>query len=198
VGVSGPTGSGKSTFSAELRDRLADYEAIVLKQDAYFRDWSLLPGDEGERRRTSNHPRSVLWDVLVDHVGRLRTGQAVPTPVPGTRAHTRGDPPVDLGPSRVVIVEGHLLFNRSDLRSELDLSVYVETNVHERVVRRLLRDTDGGTPLDRAVAWYRRDVRPHIARYSERLWTSADVIVPWEGTNSTAVEAVANWVVRRM
>ncbi len=141
----------------------------------------------------------MLWDDLIADVRRLRRGEPVRVPVPGTRALARGERPETVGPSRVAILEGHLLFNRPDLLNLLDLRLFTETNVHERVVRRLLRDTAAGrTRLEAAAAWYRRDVRPHIEPYSERWWREADLVVPCEGDLDRAVASVGDWVERRL
>ena len=59
---------------------------------------------------TANHPDAVRWPALVEHVARLREGEAVPVPVPGTRAAARGDGRAEVGPTRLLIVEGHLVF----------------------------------------------------------------------------------------
>ena len=93
IGVSGGSAAGKTTFTDMLADRLADFGPVVLNQDSYFRDWSALPEDERESKRTANHPRAVLWKHLIAHVKCLREGRAIEMPPPGTRAFRRGDDP---------------------------------------------------------------------------------------------------------
>ena len=74
IGISGGSAAGKTTFTDMLADRLADFGPVVLNQDNYFRDWSALPEDEREIKRTANHPRAVLWEHLIAHVKCLREG----------------------------------------------------------------------------------------------------------------------------
>src|SRR5688500_16690537 len=85
IGISGGSASGKSTLAAALARRLAAFDPIVLNQDAYFHDWSALPPEEREARMTANRPDAVHWPALVEHVARLREGEAVEVPVPRTR-----------------------------------------------------------------------------------------------------------------
>ena len=197
IGISGGSAAGKTTFTDILSDRLADFGPVVLNQDSYFRDWSALPEDERESKRTANHPRSVLWKHLIAHVKCLREGRTIEMPPPGTRAFQRGDDPQKVVPERLIIVEGHLIFSQEALRSLLDLKLFLEVDTHERVLRRMLRNTSSGMALKDAVAWYRRDVIPNYRVYTEPTRAHADLIVPFEGDVQVAVDVVANGI-RRM
>jgi uridine kinase len=169
----------------------------VLNQDSYFRDWSALPEDERESKRTANHPRAVLWKHLIAHVKCLREGRAIQMPSSGTRAFRRGDDPQKVVPERLIIVEGHLIFSQEALRPLLDIKLFLEVDTHERVLRRMLRNTSSGMALKDAVAWYRRDVIPNYRIYTEPTRAYADLIVPFEGDVQVAVDVVANGI-RRM
>ncbi len=195
IGVSGGSAAGKTTFTDILSDRLADFGPVVLNQDSYFRDWSALPEDEIER--TANHPRAVLWEPLIAHVKCLREGQAIEMPPPGTRAFRRGDDLQKVAPEKLVIVEGHLIFSQEALRALLDIKLFLDVDTHERVLRRMLRNTSSGMSLKDAVAWYRRDVVPNYRVYTEPTREYADLIVPFEGDVQVAVDVVANGI-RRM
>lgn len=194
IGISGGSAAGKTTFTDMLSDRLVDFGPVVLNQDSYFRDWSALPEDERESKRTANHPRAVLWKHLIAHVKCLREGQAIEMPPLGTRAFRRGDDPQKIVPEKLVIVEGHLIFSQKALRSLLDLKLFLEVDTHERVLRRMLRNTGSGMSLKDAVAWYRRDVVPNYRVYTEPTSAYADLIVPFEGDVQVAVDVVANGV----
>ena len=194
IGISGGSAAGKTTFTDMLADRLVDFGPVVLNQDSYFRDWSALPEDERESKRTANHPRAVLWKHLIAHVEYLREGQAIEMPPPGTRAFRRGDDPQKVVPEKLVIVEGHLIFSQEALRALLDIKLFLDVDTHERVLRRMLRNTGSGMSLKDAVAWYRRDVVPNYRVYTEPTRAYADLIVPFEGDVQVAVDVVANGV----
>ena len=192
IGISGGSASGKTTFSAALAENLGDIGTVTLNQDRYFRDWEEYPPEEREAVRTANHPRSVLWPALIEHVERLLAQQPIEAAVPGTRAH-RQQPSSDLiEPAELVIVEGHLIFGNEELRKLMYLKIFMDVDPHERVLRRLLRDTQkGGNGLEGAVAWYRRDVLPNFPVYTEPTRQYADLIVPFDDYNDRAVEMVA-------
>ncbi len=142
-------------------------------------------------------PRAVLWKHLIAHVKCLREGRTIEMPPPDTRAFRRGDDPQKVVPEKLVIVEGHLIFSQEALRSLLDIKLFLEVDTHERVLRRMLRNTSSGMSIEDAVAWYRRDVIPNYRVYTEPTSAYADLIVPFEGDVQVAVDVVANGI-RRM
>ena len=199
IAISGATASGKSTFAVGLCNLLQSRSQVLLNQDHYFRDFQEIPEDSREEALTSNHPRAVLWNSLVYHLQTLKSGGTVTVPVVGTRARLRGDEPKNLGPSELVIIEGHLLFNDDRILGLADLLVFMDANPHERAVRRLLRDTKSGlTSLESAGRWFRKDVIPNIKTYSEALRDLADVIVPFDRDNEVAAKAVADWAKQKL
>jgi uridine kinase len=192
VGISGGSASGKSTLAAALAQRLAAFSPVVLNQDAYFHDWSGLPPAEREARMTANHPDAVRWPELVEHARQLREGMAVQTPVPGTRAASRGDHPAALGPTRLLIVEGHLIFGAAALRPFLDLKLFLDVPPDERVLRRMFREAiERGGDLERAIAWYRHDVLPHYRLHTEPTRQFADLVLPWTEPREAVIDLLA-------
>jgi uridine kinase len=199
IGISGGSASGKSTLAAALAARLAASGPVVLNQDAYFRDWSELPPDEREARRTANHPDAVRWSPLVEHVALLREGSAVTLPAPDTRAAARGDGESSLGPTRLLIVEGHLIFVEPALRALFHLKLFLDVPPDERVLRRMLRDAvERGGDLAWAIGWYRRDVLPNYRLYTEPTRQFADLVLPWTEPREEIIDLVAAGIQSRL
>ena len=191
VAITGGSASGKSTLARRIAEALGDFRPVILNQDRYFRDWSEFPPDQREDARTSNHPRAVLWPALVEQVGRLVERKPIEEPVPGTGRAKRGEPPVRIEPGDLILVEGHLILGNAPLRELADLKIYVEVDPHERVLRRMLRDTtQGRMTLEQAVAWYRRDVVPNYPTHTEATRRYADLIVPFEQGEGPTVDFV--------
>lgn len=195
VGISGGSASGKTTFADALVAALQPIEVVTLNQDRYFRDFEDVPESQREAERTSNHPRAVLWDMLTAHVSTLKSGQSITVPIPGTRAMKRGEAPSTVESCPVILVEGHLIFGNEPLRALMDVKVFLEVDTHERVLRRMLRDTTRGKmDLEAAVAWYRRDVIPNFPVHTEPTKQYADIILPFEGEISRGIEVIANGI----
>ena len=96
----------------------------------------------------------------------------------------RGDEKASVQPSKVVIVEGHLIFWSEDLRDLMDIKLFLDVDAHERVLRRMLRDVaQRGGDLEWAINWYRRDVLPNFPVYTEPYKQYADLIIPFQDEN---------------
>lgn len=191
VGIMGGSASGKTTFASALAEQLTEFSPVVLNQDSYFRDWSEYSEAERERVITANHPDAVLWDALITDIKKLRDGDAIDTPTPGTRAAQRGDKTVSVQPSKIVIVEGHLIFWSEDLRDLMDIKLFLDVDAHERVLRRMLRDVaQRGGDLEWAINWYRRDVIPNFPVYTEPCKQYADLIIPFQDENPVALRTL--------
>ena len=189
VGISGGSASGKTTLAKALADGLKEFSPVILHQDYYFKDWSEYPPEEREKVITANHPDAVRWEVLLDHIRQLIARQPIETPPEGTRASARGDAPVTVQPSDLIIVEGHLILWEVALRDLMDVKLFVDVEPHERVLRRLLRDVaQRGGDLEGAVAWYRRDVIPNFSVYTEPCKKYADLVVPFLDGNPVALQ----------
>ncbi len=191
VGITGGSASGKTTFAKALIEGLADFSSVILHQDDYFRDWAEYPPEGREQVITANHPNAVRWEALIEHIERLVNRQPIKTPAPGTRGGARGDKPVTIQPCDLVVVEGHLILWDERLRNLMDVKLFLDVDAHERVLRRLLRDVDQrGGNLQRAVAWYRKDVIPNFPVYTEPSKQYADIIIPFLHENPVALQII--------
>ncbi|MCY3721967.1 MAG: uridine kinase [Candidatus Poribacteria bacterium] len=191
LGIMGGSASGKTTFASALAEQLTEYSPVVLNQDSYFRDWSEYSEAERERVITANHPDAVLWDALIADIKKLRDGDVIYTPTPGTRAAQRSAEKTSVQPSEVVIVEGHLIFWSEDLRDLMDIKLFLDVDAHERVLRRMLRDVaERGGDLEWAINWYRRDVLPNFPVYTEPCKQYADLIIPFQDENPVALRTL--------
>ena len=191
LGIMGGSASGKTTFASALAEQLTEFSPVVLNQDSYFRDWSEYSEAERERVITANHPDAVLWDALIADIKKLRDGDVIYTPTPGTRAAQRSTEKASVQPSKVVIVEGHLIFWSEDLRDLMDIKLFLDVDAHERVLRRMLRDVaQRGGDLEWAINWYRRDVLPNFPVYTEPCKQYADLIIPFQDENPVALRTL--------
>jgi uridine kinase len=191
VAITGGTSAGKTTLAHALVEQLADLHPVLLHQDAYFRDWSHLPPEEREARITANHPDAVLWDALAAQVRRLRERQPIEEPVPGTRAGARGGDTRQVAPGEVILVEGHLLLCHEELRSLMDLKLFLDVPSEERLLRRIRRDVERGSDLEWVIGWLRRDVLPNHPRHTEPSRQHADLVIPYTTFNPLALRLIA-------
>jgi len=192
IGITGGSASGKTTLARALAVSLQEYHPVILSQDRYFRDWSDVPPEERDRVRTANRPEAILWPAYMEAVRKIRAGEPIQEPAPGTRAIQHEPEPFTVPPGQVLILEGLFVLWPQELRSLLDLAIYVEVDDSERILRRLSRDSRRrGGNVDRAVAWLRHDVLPNFPLFTESTKQYADLIVPNLQPDNRVVRLIA-------
>ncbi|CAH1850704.1 uridine kinase [Convivina intestini] len=192
IGITGGSGSGKTTVSRALLTRLATHHPVLLQQDSYYRDQSDKP--MAERIKTNyDHPDSLENDLFVADLERLMRNQAIDVPVYDYEQHTRSNQTVHVQPTGVIIVDGVLLFNDVNVRNLLDLKVYVDTDDDIRFIRRLQRDThERGRTVEGVIEQYLATVKPMHNQFVEPTKRYADIIVPEGGQNFIAIDMLMN------
>ncbi|MDF7637051.1 uridine kinase [Leuconostocaceae bacterium ESL0958] len=192
IGITGGSGSGKTTVSKALIERLGANHPVLLQQDVYYKDQSDKP--MAERVKTNyDHPDSLETDLFVAQLNQLLRYEAVDIPVYDYAAHTRAAETVHIEPSDVIIVDGVLLFNDERVRDMLDLKVYVDTDDDIRFIRRLERDTnERGRTVAGVIDQYLATVKPMHNQFVEPTKRYADIIVPEGGENFVAIDMLMN------
>ncbi|HEX6945821.1 MAG TPA: uridine kinase [Acidimicrobiia bacterium] len=196
IGIGGGSGSGKTTVAEALIERL-DGGVAMIQHDAYYRHSPQLTFEE-RSRVNYDHPDSLETELLISHLGMLREGLPVERPVYDFVNHLRSDEVVKIEPSRVVIVEGILVLAEPELRAELDLKIFVDTDPDVRLARRIQRDmTERGRSVESVIAQYFATVRPMHLEFVQPSMRYADLIIP-EGYNPAAVATVVELIRSRV
>ena len=123
----------------------------------------------------------------------LKRGEAVEVPVYDFSIYDRTDKTTTVEPSRVIIVEGIVIFAHPALRDLLDVKVYVDCDADVRILRRLMRDVkERGRSLDSVVNQYLSTVKPMHEAFVEPSKRYADVIIPTGGQNLVALDMLVD------
>ncbi|HVZ75408.1 MAG TPA: uridine kinase [Polyangia bacterium] len=190
VGVAGGTGSGKTTVARALVDRLPAGAAVLIEQDAYYRDRS---GMAPEARALVNfdHPDALETDLLAAHLATLRAGKGIDVPQYDYREHARRAETRRVEPAPVIVVEGILVLADEGLRRQLDLRLFVDTDADVRLMRRLRRDMEErGRTFAQVREQYATTVRPMHLAFVEPSKRFADLIIPEGGENEPALDVI--------
>ncbi len=188
IGVTGGTGSGKTTVTRKIIEEFGDVSLAYIPQDAYYKDQSHLTMDE--RVLTNyDHPLAFDNDLLSDHIRQLLDGQSVQMPVYDFTQHNRAEETIRLEPKEVIIIEGILIFSDKELRDLMDIKVFVDTDDDIRIIRRIKRDmAERGRSLDSIIDMYTSIVKPMHEQFIEPTKKFADIIIPEGGSNNVAID----------
>lgn len=187
IGVAGGTGSGKSTLVKRLQEAFREEDVATLCHDYYYKAHSELTYEE-RTRLNYDHPQAFDTDMLVEHVRALKNNVPIEHPVYSFVEHNRTDETVPVKPSKVIIIDGILIFENKELRELMDIKVFVDTDADIRLARRILRDVrDRGRSMESVINQYTSTVKPMHEEFVEPSKRYADVIIPEGGFNSVAV-----------
>ncbi len=189
IGIAGGTGSGKTTLTRHLKEHFGP-EVTVISHDSYYKR---QVGRTYEERTKVNydHPDAFETDLLIRHLRELKEGRAVECPVYSFVEHNRTDEVQLIQPTKVIIVEGILIFQDPTLREMFDIKIFVETDADVRILRRALRDVEErGRTLQSVVTQYLTTVKPMHEQFVEPSRKFADIIVLEGGRNLVALEMI--------
>jgi uridine kinase len=190
IGIAGGTGSGKSTVARKIAEGLPAESVAVIDHDSYYRDRSDL-SFEARSRLNFDHPEALDNELLVEHLQALREGRPVDVPIYDFKVHTRLPERRRVVPTRIVIVEGILVFVEERVRRLLDVKIFVDTDADIRVFRRIRRDLEQrGRNFQQVREQYYGTVRPMHLQFVEPSKRWADLIVPEGGDNHIAIDLI--------
>jgi uridine kinase len=192
IGIAGGTGSGKTTIAKRIIEQIGTEKAVIIAQDAYYRDRSHLPIEEREKINY-DHPSSFDISLLIKHLRQLKLGRDVPRLSYDYVTHSRLVLSGSVPSRPVTVLEGIMVLENKELRDLLDVKLYVDTDADVRIIRRLRRDIlERGRNFESVIKQYLDSVRPMHLEFVEPSRRNADVIIPEGGYNRVAIDMVVS------
>ena len=177
IGVTGGSGSGKTTFIRHLRERFAEEDLCIISQDDYYR-----PREEQlidlQGIRNFDLPDSIDKKAFANDISRLIGGETVLR-----QEYTFNNDAVKprmlcFNPAPVVIVEGLFVFHFKKIRKLLDLKVFLHAKENLKVIRRIKRDqVERNYPLEDVLYRYEYHVLPTFEKYIKPYMDEADLVI---------------------
>lgn len=194
IGVSGGTGSGKSTVAKAIFKSLPDENILIIEQDAYYKDQSRLTYDE--RVKTNyDHPLAFDTELLIEHIKQLCEHKCIEKPIYNFSMHNREEKTVNVQPKEIIIIEGIMILEDARLRNLMDIKIFVDTDADVRIIRRITRDiNERGRTLESVIEQYLTTVKPAHEQFIEPTKKYADIIIPEGGYNKVAIDIMTTKV----
>ena len=194
IGVTGGSGSGKTSVSRAIFDSLNGHSLLMIQEDSYYKNQDDISFDE-RVKVNYDHPNAFDTDLLIEQLGDLLEWKAIDIPVYDYVQHTRSKKTVHVEPKEVIIVEGILVLNDPRLRDLMDIMIFVDTDDDIRIIRRIQRDLEErGRSLQSVIDQYLSTVKPMYHQFIEPTKRYADIIVPEGGENQVAIDILVTKV----
>lgn len=192
IGITGGSGSGKSTVVKRIKERYPN--AVLIEMDNYYKSATFVNNDN-ITAYNFDHPDAFDMDLLLDNMRELKEGKSCLMPQYDFVHHRRMDEWTIVEPSSIIIIDGLMVFYDERIREMLDLKLYVDTPSDIRFIRRLQRDVkERGRTVESVIEQYTNVVRPGHFNFIEPSKSYADIIIPEGGYNDKAMEVLFSFI----
>lgn len=198
IGVAGGSGSGKTTVSNAILERVGSTQIAFLQHDFYYRDLAHLPLEQ-RQQVNFDHPDAFDNTLYVAHLDALIRGERVYAPCYDFVSYTRAPETMEIQPRPVILLEGILIFGDAALRERMNIKLFVDAEGDLRFIRRMQRDMrERGRTAESVIEQYLRTVRPMHLEFVEPTKRYADIIIPRGGLNAIAIDMVVARIERML
>jgi uridine kinase len=188
IGIAGGTGSGKTTLAENIHRAFPG--SVLISQDSYYKDLSHLSLEE-RAKVNFDHPDSLEFSLLKDHLIDLKNGQVIEKPIYNFHVHARESKTTRIEPAQIILVEGILLLAAPEVRDLFDIRIFVDTDDDVRVIRRIERDMkERSRDFESIKEQYITTVKPMHDAFVTPSKKYADVIFPEGGCNQVAISLI--------
>lgn len=194
IGISGGTGSGKTTVAQKIIESVGAENVVYLQQDAYYRNLGDMPLDL-RHKVNYDHPDAFDTELMTNHLEALGAGESIEQPIYDYVTHSRRPETLHVEPRPVILIEGILVFVSPQMRRLMDMKIFVDCDADIRFIRRLDRDVhERGRSVESVIAQYTTTVRPMHLQFVEPSKRYADIIIPEGGHNAVGIDLITGKV----
>ena len=188
IGIAGGSGSGKTTVVKDIVQQLPTNSVSVISLDSYYKDNSRL-SDEEKKQVNFDEPSSFEFSLLNKHLNDLKQGKSIEMPIYSYVTCSRSKETITIFPSKVIIIEGIMIFVDPQLRDKLNIKVYVDADADDRLIRIIKRDIiERGRSYNEVLEHYQKWVKPMHETYIEPTKKYADIVLPEGGKNIIGID----------
>jgi len=176
LGVAGGSGSGKTYFAKALTEALGEHATIVYQDNFYIDQSHRFDHDGGSVN--FDHPESLDLKLLAKCLSELKSGKATNIPIYDFKTHSRMKEELPVAATKIIIVDGILIFHPDYLREQFDEMVFFDTPESLRFERRLERDVvERGRTPEGVKAQFLKQVKPMHDEFVEPSKVHAHTII---------------------
>jgi uridine kinase len=177
IGITGGSGSGKSTFIRRIREQFTEEQVCIVSMDDYYLPREFQHEDQnGEKnfdlpksfdKKAFRHDLQILLEGGTVEKQEYVFNNAAATPKT-----------LVFHSAPIIIVEGLFVFHYKKISPLFNLKVFISAKENLKVIRRIYRDqVERNYPLEDVLYKYQHHVLPSFERYIEPYRDSADLVI---------------------
>ena len=139
IGITGGTGSGKTTIVNEVINLFDASEICLLSSDSYYKNNASLDFNQRDKLNY-DIPEAIDFDLLNKHINLLKQEININVPNYCFTTHLRLEKTTVVEPKKILIIVGILNLTNKTLRDSINYSVFLDCPRDVRFQRRLDRD----------------------------------------------------------
>ena len=188
IGIYGGTGSGKTTIVNMIASHFSSNDIEIISQDSYYKDNSDI-SYEDRCKLNFDHPDAIDFNLLHKHIKNLRKGETVEQPIYDFKIHNRLKKTIQIKPKKILILEGILIMCHAEIRSIIDLKIFINANSKTRMERRIKRDiAERGRSRDEVLKRYIETLKPMHEKFIEPTKIYANYIIENQFNNKLNID----------
>jgi len=177
IGITGGSGSGKTSFLQKLCEHFAPGHLTVITQDNYYRPKNEQKVDEGGVHNF-DLPEAIDHSALLADVQRLLSGEVVVRPEYMYNNEEADCRDVIMQPAPILLLEGLFVFHDPNLQNLIDLKIYLHAKENLKVIRRIRRDqVERNYALEDVLYRYENHIIPTFERHIRPYREEADLVI---------------------
>jgi uridine kinase len=198
IGITGGTGSGKTTLVSKLTAHFKEEQLSVISQDSYYKKTDNL-SEEERIALNFDHPNAIDFDLLSKQLQQLKNKETIAQPIYSFLTHNRTLETKKTTPRKIIIVEGILIFNDKRILDLFDLTIFVDADANKRLKRRIKRDAEErGRSREEVTTRYQATLKPMHDLYIEPFKKSADFIFDNTMSNTSIPKEIFDIIEERI
>ena len=169
IGVCGPSCSGKTKTVKSIVESLKEKPVVISQDNYYF---------TGDNETNYDIPKAIDFSLLISHIKTLINGKSIQSPIYDFSTHSRLQETIEIKQSKIIIIEGILIFTQKELLDLINLKVYISAFHELAFSRRLKRDVEErGRTIEEVTDRYFKDVLPSTKQYVEPSENFSDIVL---------------------
>ena len=177
IGISGGSGSGKTSFINDLKKSFNENEICFVSQDDYYKPREHQKED-AYGVKNFDLPESIELDEFYFDVVKLINKMHVEREEYSFNNSEKEPRMLTLKPASIIILEGLFVFHEPKIFDLMDLKILIHATDTQKIIRRIKRDrVERNYPLEDVLYRYEHHVLPSFETFIAPFINKVDIVI---------------------